>query len=458
MFLLRQRTTLSSFRRGVSFIRLGSSKATERFIPSRLSEIEDVEGYQYGGFHPLAIGDTLAHGRYRIIHKLGFGGSSTIWLARNNKHGTLVTLKVLRADMSYKPIDKIPEMAVPKRLLEIAEGSGHFARNNIQTIDDHFIETGPNGSHLCLVTKFAGPSISAMSDSPGRVWGSKRLRSHLARKVAKQVVQTVQFMHNAGFVHGDLTTSNILFLIKENFMNMPDSDVYAHFCEPETEEVRTRDDSPIGPHAPEELVAPIENSLLTHSLYLQEEVMLIDFGQAFYGVRPPKSYKPATLPSYQPPESHFEGKINMSSDIWALGCTIFQIRAGSPLFETFFEAEDEVLKQIVSTLGKPPESWWDSYKDRHPWFDEDGNPKPQELQRGFVPVEKTSIKQKLSEIGSQDVPSEGGTDGSMFEPPGARMDEVEINLLGDLLEKMVRYRPEDRININEVASHPWFSL
>ncbi|KAG6847096.1 hypothetical protein H0H93_010109 [Arthromyces matolae] len=341
--------------------------------------------------------------------------------------------------MSYKPIDKTPDMAVPKRLLEIAEGSGHLARNHIQTIDDHFIETGPNGSHLCLVTKFAGPSISAMSDSPGRVWGSKRLRSHVARKVAKQVVQTVQFMHTAGFVHGD-------------------SDVYAHFCEPETEEVRTRDDSPIGPHAPEELVAPIENSLLTHSLYLQEEVMLIDFGQAFYGVRPPKGYKPATLPSYQPPECHFNGKMTMSFDIWALGCTIFQIRAGSPLFETFFQEEEEVLRQIVSTLGKPPESWWHLYIDRHLWFDEDGNPKPHELQQGLVLAEKTSIKQKLSEIGVQDVPPEDGTDGSMFETPGVRMDEVEIKLLGDLLEKMVRYRPEDRININEVASHPWFSL
>jgi len=46
----------------------------------------------------------------------------------------------------------------------------------------------------------------------------------------------------------------------------------------------------------------------------------------------------------------------------------------------------------------------------------------------------------------------------MMERPGAKLDEVEIQLLGDLLAKMLRYRSQDRIKISKVFSYPWFAL
>lgn len=46
-------------------------------------EEESFVDYRPGGFHPVAIGDSLSADRYIIYHKLGFGGSSTIWLARD---------------------------------------------------------------------------------------------------------------------------------------------------------------------------------------------------------------------------------------------------------------------------------------------------------------------------------------------------------------------------------------
>ena len=71
---------------------------------------------------------------------------------------------------------------------------------------------------------------------------------------------------------------------------------------------------------------------------------------------------------------------------------------------------------------------------------------------------KTSIKQKLAGIGSKDVPLAIGDDGPMAEQPGTRLSDVEIEVLGDLLEKMLRYRPQDRIKMCEVVAHPWFAL
>ena len=60
----------------------------------------------------------------------------------------------------------------------------------------------------------------------------------------------------------------------------------------------------------------------------------------------------------------------------------------------------------------------------------------------FLPAE-TSIKQKLASIGDRDVPLATGNDGPTMERPGAKLDEVEIRLLGDLLAKMLLVAGQD---------------
>jgi hypothetical protein len=42
---------------------------------------EWAEEYRPGGFHPVNLGDTFHHGKYRVIRKLGDGSHSTVWLA-----------------------------------------------------------------------------------------------------------------------------------------------------------------------------------------------------------------------------------------------------------------------------------------------------------------------------------------------------------------------------------------
>jgi serine/threonine-protein kinase SRPK3 len=179
-----------------------------RFIPSQLDEIECVEEYRPGGYHPILVGDQFAHGRYRVIHKLGFGGSSTVWLARDQQKesGRLVALKAMRADLSSRPTNEIPDLVTSRSLqLAFPDSGGDF-----QIFEDHFIVRGPNGSHLFLISPLAGPSVLAMSDSPGRGFGSRRLRGDLARKVAKDTAKAIYCMHSAGWVHGG-KLSNSLF-------------------------------------------------------------------------------------------------------------------------------------------------------------------------------------------------------------------------------------------------------
>lgn len=192
-------------------LRYASTITEPRFIPSHLDEIECVEEYRPGGFHPIALGDQFAHRRYRVIHKLGKGGSSTIWLARDQQKQSLVTLKALRADVSSKPPNETPELVIPRSLQAAFPDSD----GDIQTVENHFTVRGPNGTHLFLISPLAGPSVLAMSECPGRVMGSRRLRGDLGRKVAKQVANAIYRMHSTGWVHGGKLSSS-LFLVTTN--------------------------------------------------------------------------------------------------------------------------------------------------------------------------------------------------------------------------------------------------
>ena len=49
--------------------------------------------YKNGGFHPIHVGEFLME-RYVIIHKLGYGTFSTVWLAKDVNYNCYVALKV----------------------------------------------------------------------------------------------------------------------------------------------------------------------------------------------------------------------------------------------------------------------------------------------------------------------------------------------------------------------------
>ncbi|KAJ7619556.1 kinase-like domain-containing protein [Roridomyces roridus] len=345
---------------------------TERFLISGLDGIEWVEDYRPGGFHLISIGDEFGHGRYRIIHKLGFGGSSTIWLARDQRSypGTLVTLKAMRASASSKSPNDLPEITIPGFLQAVfPQFSDHF-----QSVQDHFVVQGPI-------------------------------------KVAKQTTNALYRMHTAGFAHGDLTTSNILFRLSKEVLGWSDKEVYSHFGSPETEEVVSCDGRPRETNAPATLVEPIAISKFTHASLVEENILLIDFGQSYSVTSPPEDYMPGTAMNYISPET-------------------------------------------VETLGRLPDPWGSSFEKRTLWFEEDGRPRDADRLKSS----ESSIRGKLRSIGTEkDLKrlTRSGYKGPML---GVKMSEEEVELLGDLLEKMLRYLPEERIRIEEVVRHPWFQM
>jgi serine/threonine protein kinase len=71
-----------------------------KYLPRELGECEDLENYEPGGFCPIHLGNVYDD-RYRIVTKLGFGGFSIVWLARDPIMNRLVALKIVVARVAH---------------------------------------------------------------------------------------------------------------------------------------------------------------------------------------------------------------------------------------------------------------------------------------------------------------------------------------------------------------------
>lgn len=113
--------------------------------------VENLEGYSTGGYHPMYINDEFSNGRYRVVHKLGYGSYSTVWLAHDRKESRYVALKIVTADVSERSVES-------KILQHLQRGDdlNHPGRKYIPSLLDQFSFKGPNGHHMCLVSEVAG--------------------------------------------------------------------------------------------------------------------------------------------------------------------------------------------------------------------------------------------------------------------------------------------------------------
>jgi hypothetical protein len=55
-----------------------------RVLHAPIEDVESLERYCLDGYHPILVGYRL-NDRYQIVHKLGFGTYSTIWLSWDEK-------------------------------------------------------------------------------------------------------------------------------------------------------------------------------------------------------------------------------------------------------------------------------------------------------------------------------------------------------------------------------------
>lgn len=154
------------------------------------TEVEDLEEnaeemihyYQRPFYYPIRIGMVLAR-RYRIEHKLGHGGFSTVWMAHDTVRNQDVALKV--PTLTSNTVDN--EFAIHNEIRHRVKDSSKLLLSH-----DSFSVSCSDRRHTVLVFPLRGPSLNSSFASMS-----------MARRMsaAKQVLQALKCLHDADIVH-----------------------------------------------------------------------------------------------------------------------------------------------------------------------------------------------------------------------------------------------------------------
>ncbi|KAJ5704292.1 kinase domain-containing protein [Penicillium malachiteum] len=169
------------------------------------------------------------------------------------------------------------------------------------------------------------------------------------------------------------------------------------------------------------------------------EIMISDYGTAFIVEKTPSSTL-YTSALYSPPEVLFNEPITRptAADIWTLGISLYEILGERPLFETISSDPGDVIGDIINTLGRPPERWWDSWVRRSELFKEAGS-WVDNFSRISTP-EFRPLRQRLWEMGR------GETDQTCeWDVAGGELDALE-----GFLRAMLAFEPAERPTVNQL--------
>jgi serine/threonine protein kinase len=159
-------------------------------------ESEDTLQHDNGYFYPVRIGDILNE-RYRVVHKLGRGGFSTVWLAHHRKMRQDVALKIL-SSAGFAAEEYEAHLRVAQRVRD---------RSRLVLSQDKFVLSRTDGSltrkYVVLVLPLLGPSLSTLLQD---------IKKPLSYRMsaAKQLLHAVFSIHDAGLVHRGKSPKNDL--------------------------------------------------------------------------------------------------------------------------------------------------------------------------------------------------------------------------------------------------------
>lgn len=155
---------------------------------------EDLERYLTGGYHPVKLGDKFCGSRYTVVHKLGKGSYSTVWLARDHQMNNYVALKIVVSEFSAVG----DEVSVLSKLEAHRITSADPGAKHVSRLLNNFDIEGPNGKHACLVSEPLGCSLGVSREVSTRWF----FQLPIARAIAAKVIIGVRFIHSCGVVHG----------------------------------------------------------------------------------------------------------------------------------------------------------------------------------------------------------------------------------------------------------------
>ncbi|TGO08656.1 hypothetical protein BTUL_0198g00180 [Botrytis tulipae] len=161
---------------------------------------EQLEGFKRGLYCPVNIGD-IYKSKYQVVGKLGYGVTSTVWLAPHEH----VSLKVYTRDG-----DPQEEFEIYKRLSK--GNNSHPGFQHLRTALEIFTIPRVGGDHTCLVQKPMWESFTELKYRlPNHCFTEKILKGAL-----KQLFLALDYLHTeCQPVHTDIKADSILSEIED---------------------------------------------------------------------------------------------------------------------------------------------------------------------------------------------------------------------------------------------------
>ncbi|XP_030380919.1 serine/threonine-protein kinase Doa-like isoform X2 [Scaptodrosophila lebanonensis] len=322
------------------------------------------------------IGNTV-NNRYNIESTLGvgtFGHVVKVWDTKDNQYKALKILKDKEDGLAA-----VMEIKVLSKLVEKDPYHNHFC---IKMHDSFKIK-----GHVGIVLDMLGVSIfQFLCENKFHPFPIDQIRH-----IAYQLCFAVKFLHNNRLTHTDLKPENILFVNSD----------YLSYYEPAV----NRD---------------------VHFVK-KTDVRLIDFGSATFNY---EYHSPiVSTRHYRAPEVILKNGWSHPCDIWSIGCILFELYTGKPLFQA--RENKQHLAMMERVLGEIPKLMKRRSKTTY-------------FRNGQLDWDECSYAaQQVYEY---------------YKPLSnyKKMRTDDHNELFDLIKQMLEYRPRTRIKIDAVLQHPFF--
>lgn len=223
-------------------------------------------------------------GKYRILAHIATGGMGTVYQARDEELGRIVALKVLTPELSNNPI-------LVDRFKREARAAARLKHKNIVTL----FECGvAEGLYYLAMEYIDGCDLGEFIRRRGR------LEPEESRRLIIQAAKALQHAFSQGIVHRDIKPSNFLLANDEGRCRVKLTDLGLSRIDSETDFKVTRAGTTVG-----------------------------------------------TVDYMAPEQARNSDEADIRSDIYSLGCTLYQMLAGHPPFDDGGLAERVLKHQAV---------------------------------------------------------------------------------------------------------------
>lgn len=398
----QQQSPSDIYNDALQFADVFPSRAARAGIPSPLPSYElrrnfdrpspPLRDADENGHYQFAIGENLAP-RFKIMRKFGEGTFGQVLECWDRKRKDYVAVKIIRNIEKYRDAAMIELEA----LNTLQANDPCQTRHCVQLLE-WFNYRG----HVCMVFERLGPSLYDIL----RRNGYKPFPFYMAQAFAKQLLESVAYMHETGLVHTDLKPENIL-VTSQDLVKEPGSG---------------------------------SSSKVAKRLPPSTTIRVIDFGSATFE----RDYHSTVVCTrhYRAPEVILGLGWSYPCDIWSMGCIIIELLTGDALFQTHENMEHLAMMEVV--LGPIPTSLvvaaTGSVRSLFKRNNQLNWPAGAENKKSIKAVQKLKkLKEFLKKHCEAAVRS-------------------HLDTVVDLLHQMLDYRAAHRITATRALQHPFFQL